>query len=289
MELHERTFAAGVVTLNYVEAPSPAPPLLLLHGGSARWQSFESILPDLAKGWHVYAPDFRGHGKSGWVRGTYRLQDYAEDTIAFLRDRVRAPACVFGHSLGGIVALMVAAQYPEGCRAVAVGDSPLSSATWHAVLLQQDDRLRAWRDLAGGQVPYDRLVEAVKAAPIEVPDRPAPVPMREVMGEDAPVYTWLATNLYQIDPDTQAALFERFDQIAAGYAPYTLLPQIRCPVLLLQADPTLGGLMTNEEVDQALQLLPDPHHVQLAGVDHALHHIHPAPVAAALQSFFSSY
>ena len=46
--------------------------------------------------------------------------------------------------------------------------------------------------------------------------------MREVMGEDAPVYTWLATNLSQIDPDTLAALFERFDQTAGGYAPHSL-------------------------------------------------------------------
>ena len=99
-------------------------------------------MPDLAAEWHIYAPEFRGHGRSGWVTGSYRLQDYTDDTIAFLRGRVCEPAYLFGHSLGGIVALMVAAQYPEGIRAVVVGDSPLSSQTWHSVLLQQEDRLQ---------------------------------------------------------------------------------------------------------------------------------------------------
>ena len=110
MELNERTFDTDAVILNYVEASAPGPPLVLLHGGNARWQSFESIVPDLAAEWHIYAPEFRGHGRSGWVTGCYRLQDYTDDTIAFLRARVGEPAYLFGHSLGGIVALMVAAQ-----------------------------------------------------------------------------------------------------------------------------------------------------------------------------------
>lgn len=136
MEVREYSFNTGAVVLNYAEVPAPGPPLVLLHGGNGRWQSFASILPDLAALWHIYAPDLRGHGKSGWDAGSYRLQDYADDTIAFLRDHIHEPAHLFGHSLGGIVALMVAAQYPEGVRAVAVGDSPLSSQTWHDVILQ---------------------------------------------------------------------------------------------------------------------------------------------------------
>ena len=70
--------------------------------------------------------------------------------------------------------------------------------------------------------------------------------------------------------------------------PGAILPQIQCPVLLLQADPAAGGLMTNAEVEQALHLLARPSHVQLEGVSHALHHIHPAPVAAAIKAFLQS-
>lgn len=288
MEIKEYTFNTGNVVLNYATVSSPGRPLVLLHGGNARWQSFESILPDMAATWHVYAPDFRGQGKSGWVPGSYRLQDYTDDTIAFLRRHIHEPACLFGHSLGGIVALMVAAQYPEGVRAVAVGDAPLSSQTWHEHLLQSHDRIAAWRDLCGGQYSMDQLIEILKDAPIEVPDKSEPVPMRDVMGADAPVYAWLAANLYQSDPDMLTAILERFEDTAAGYEMNTVLPAIRCPVLLLQADPIVGGLMTDVEVAQALPQLTKSSHVRLEGESHALHHVHPQPVVTALQAFFRS-
>ena len=68
----------------------------------------------------------------------------------------------------------------------------------------------------------------------------------------------------------------------------SVFPVIRCPVLLLQADPRSGGMMTDDEVTQALPLLAEPSHVRLEGVSHALHHIHPDLVLAALTDFFGS-
>jgi len=288
MEIKEYSFNTGTVALNYAKTASPGRPLVLLHGGNARWQSFESIIPALASAWRIYAPDFRGQGKSSWVPGSYRLQDYADDTIAFLRHHIPEPAYLFGHSLGGIVALMVAAQYPEGVRAVAVGDAPLSSQTWHQHLLESHDRIAAWRDICGGQKSMDQLIQILKDAPIEAPDKSEPVPMREVMGEDSPVYAWLAANLYQSDPDMLTAILDRFDITATGYETDIIFPAISCPVLLLQADPATGGLMTDMEVAQALALLAQPNHVQLEGESHALHHVHPEPVITALKSFFGS-
>ncbi len=288
MEIQEYTFNTGSVVINYAKVTSPGRPLVLLHGGNARWISFESILSDLATTCQVYAPDFRGHGKSGWVPGSYRLQDYTDDTIAFLRHHIHEPAYLFGHSLGGIVVLMVAAQYPEGVRAVTVGDAPLSSQTWHEHLLESRERIAAWRDLCGGQKTMEQLIEILKDTPVEVPDQSEPVLMREVMGEDGPVYGWLAANLYQSDPDVLTAILERFDVTAIGYEMNTVLPEIRCPVLLLQADPAAGGIMTDMEIEQARLQLARPSHVRLEGVDHALHHVHPEPVVTALKAFFES-
>ncbi len=286
IDIPERACDTGAVTLNYAEVPSAGAPLVMLHGGSARWQSFDSILPDLAQSFHIYAPDFRGHGKSGWVPGSYRLQDYTDDVIAFLQQCVTEPAFLFGHSLGGMVALLVASQLSAGVRAVAVGDSPLSSQTFYDVLHGTRDRLAAWRDLAGGQVPMQDLIEALKDSPTEVPGQSEPVPMREVMGEDAPVFEWLAANLYQQDPDMLAALIDRFEDAAAGYEMEMVLPAIECPVLLMQADRAVGGLMTDAEVAQASRLLAQPQHVKLEGVSHVLHNEQREPVLEALLSFF---
>ncbi len=57
MEVHirELTVAVGPVTINYAEGPVSGAPLVLLHGGSARSQMLESLVPYLC-------------GKAGGVR-----------------------------------------------------------------------------------------------------------------------------------------------------------------------------------------------------------------------------
>jgi len=80
----EATFDTGKVVLNYAECSAAGPALLFLHGGAGRWQLYAAMLADLAKSWHVYAPDLCGHGTSGWVPWGYTIRDYVEDIGAFL-------------------------------------------------------------------------------------------------------------------------------------------------------------------------------------------------------------
>ena len=101
----ERRFQTGVVELSYAEGPAVGPALVLLHGGAGSWKSGGALIDMLAERWHVYAPDFRGHGKSGHAPGRYRLRDYVADTAAFLEQVVKEPAVLYGHSLGGEVAI----------------------------------------------------------------------------------------------------------------------------------------------------------------------------------------
>lgn len=287
IEIQGYTFDTGDVVLNVAAGPPTGQPLVLLHGGSGRWQSFEDLIPELATQWHVIAPDLRGHGKSGRTPGRYRLRDYVDDVAALVRHLER-PVRLFGHSLGGAVALLVAAQSQQRMQAVAVGDAPLNKETWHAAVSPTIDRITAWRDLAGGQCPLEDMIEALKDAPTELPGRDNPLSMREVHGEDAPIFRWLATNLYHNDPDMLNIFLEDFEAFSAGYEMESVLPAIRCPVLLLQADPALGGMMTDIEVARALPLLEQPSHVRLEGVSHALHHTHKEHVLRALVDFFGS-
>jgi pimeloyl-ACP methyl ester carboxylesterase len=287
--LVEQPFDAGTVVLNLAEGPAAGLPLILLHGGSGRWQSWETIMPSLIPSWHVLAPDLRGHGKSGWATGRYRLDDYADDIAALILRRAQQPAVLFGHSLGGIIALMVAARQPEHVRSVVVGDSPLTGETWRAQLLRDRAGLVAWRDLSGGRVALDAIVEALKNTPVvSSSNTPETVRMRDVWGEDSPTFGWVGQNLFQQDPSVLGMLLDDIERVVAGYEMERLLPAIRCPVLLLQGDPAAGGLMTDAEVARAMQLLPQPTHVLLAGVGHVLHNERKEPVLEALRPFLSS-
>ena len=119
----EQTFDTGEVRLNYAEGPANGPPLVLLHGLGRRWQIFMPLIPALSLRWRLFVPDLRGHGKSGRVPRGYRGPDYSEDITRFLRERVPEPAVLFGHSLGGLLAMWVASHNPELVRALILGDN----------------------------------------------------------------------------------------------------------------------------------------------------------------------
>ncbi len=58
--LEVRAIDIGPVSINLAEGSRSGTPLVMLHGGSARWQSYQALLEAMALRWHVYAPDLRG-------------------------------------------------------------------------------------------------------------------------------------------------------------------------------------------------------------------------------------
>jgi pimeloyl-ACP methyl ester carboxylesterase len=266
--LHEERFNTGAVEINFGVSPPNGPPFVILHGGSGSWRSGEGLIRLLAESWHVFAPDFRGHGKSGHVPGSYLLQDYASDISALLQHVVQEPAVLFGHSLGGEVAVMVAAQHPEAVRALIVGDAPLSIEN-HPIQVEAHRNMNVlWHSLAGR--PSSEITPELKEMPVPGPGA-APRRAVEAFGEDNPWFEFKAENLSRLDPGVLAAVLAGPAFMLRGYEAEKLLPMISCPVLLLQADQAAGGMMRDDEVRDGLQLLPHGSHVHLHGIGHELH------------------
>ena len=239
--LEERAFDTGVVTLNYGEGPASGPPMVLLHGGSARWQGWEPVILALVDRWHLYAPDSRGHGKSGWGPSHYRLTDYAADTIALLGRCVGEPALLWGHAMGAMVALMVAAERPDLVRAVINSDAPLQLDTLREALRRTRPMVRGWRALAGPGRSVEEIAVALREVQVPVPGEDRLARTVDVYGE-TPWYRNQAENLQRQDPTMLDAVIE-FEAIHADYDSELLLPRITCPVLLLQGDPAAGGML----------------------------------------------
>ena len=124
--LRECSFDTGEVVLNYGEGPQNGPSLVLLHGGTDKRSTFDSVIPALIEDWHVYALDFRGHGKSGRAATGYTIPDYARDVVEFVRKKVGSPVVFMGHSMGADTSLFIAADAPDVVRA-AVLEEPLYS------------------------------------------------------------------------------------------------------------------------------------------------------------------
>lgn len=266
-----------------------APALVMLHGGSGCWQMLEDFILHFSARWRVYAPDLRGHGKSGRVAWGYTLREYAADIAAFLQE-VSGPAFVYGHSLGGIVALMTAGYYPENVRGALVGDAPLDSVLWNAAMQGQRAMAQRWRELSGGFYSVEEIVAALKEAPLGMlgPEEEQPLRMLDVYPNGHPVYMHLAKRLYVHDPDVLGMLLEDFEHAAAGYEMETLLPMIRCPVLLLQGDPAARAAMTDDEAERAMRLLKQPTRVRFDGLSHLMNNEDPQAVLRAMDDFLAA-
>ncbi|WP_277676432.1 alpha/beta fold hydrolase [Saccharopolyspora rectivirgula] len=125
-EEHQVQVNGSVV--NYAEGPDNGPPLLLIHGQGVDWQNWNRVLPELAENFHVFAVDCYGHGKSAHVPEKYTARAIAADLERFLADVVGEPAFVAGHSSGGLIASVMAAEKPDLVRGVVLEDPPFFSS-----------------------------------------------------------------------------------------------------------------------------------------------------------------
>lgn len=89
-------------------------PLVLIHGSTSDSHTdWDRVLPALAEGYRVFAPDCRGHGQSNNPHMSYSFREMAEDVVAFIRFMGYEKAHIVGHSNGGNVALVTLMEHPD--------------------------------------------------------------------------------------------------------------------------------------------------------------------------------
>jgi pimeloyl-ACP methyl ester carboxylesterase len=99
------------------------PQILLLHGGNQSSHSWDLVSLHLSDRYHVFALDQRGHGDSEWNREQdYSIDSMVGDAVAFIADQQLRDPIVFGHSMGGRIALTMATEHPALARALVIVD-----------------------------------------------------------------------------------------------------------------------------------------------------------------------
>lgn len=118
------TATIGALTLHYLDwGTAGRPPLVCLHGITQTAHSWDEVAPTLARTHHVRALDQRGHGDSTWAPdGDYRIATQNHDIEQFLHAIDATPSVLVALSMGGLVALTLAARAPELVRALVVVD-----------------------------------------------------------------------------------------------------------------------------------------------------------------------
>jgi pimeloyl-ACP methyl ester carboxylesterase len=118
----------------YVELGNPkGKPLLLLHGytdSSRVW----TILAPWLEDHRVLIPDQRGHGATDAPECCYSMSAFAQDARQFLDEMEVGKVAVVGHSMGSMVAQLLAAEHPDRVTKVALIGStamvPVKRGDW---------------------------------------------------------------------------------------------------------------------------------------------------------------
>jgi pimeloyl-ACP methyl ester carboxylesterase len=112
------------VSLPYVEqGESSGIPMVLLHGYTDSWRSFERMLPHLPRSIRAFALTQRGHGDAQRPATGYRTRDFAADVAAFAGALGLGPVVVVGHSMGSTNALRFAIDHLERTRGLVLVSS----------------------------------------------------------------------------------------------------------------------------------------------------------------------
>lgn len=133
------------------------PPVVFSHGNSFPASTYRVVLDSLRnRGFEVDAIEKFGHDPEypvtdNWPHLVQQLADFAKARA----DRAGAPVFLIGHSLGGFLSLMCAAQHPELARGVLLIDSPILGG-WRANTLNVVKRTPLMKSVSPGAISRKR-------------------------------------------------------------------------------------------------------------------------------------
>lgn len=275
----EAQATADAPAIARTDAGGAGPTLVLLHGVTRCRDDWRPVLADLARRWRVVAVDHRGHGDSARGR-RYLVSDYVADAVRLVRDEIAAPVALLGHSLGAMVAAGVAAALPDLVQGAILEDPPfhgmgerIAGTAWQAQFIGMQAAARQ-----GGTI--DELAGAL--ADIVLP-RPDGTTVRLGEIREPAALRWSGECLARLDPEVLSPVIA--GRWLDGYDPMVTAARIRCPVVLLAADPQAGGALAHDEAAAFAAAVDCCDVERFPGAGHQLHWQHPGRLVAAVERF----
>jgi len=244
------------------------PAIVLIHGFGASWAHWRKNMPELAKNARVFAIDLIGFGKSAKpVPGkeiAYTFETWGELIGDFCQEVVGEPVFLVGNSIGCVVAMQAAVDYPEIVRGVALincslrmlHDRKRATLPWYrrsfAPIVQQLLTVKLVGQLFFSQIAKPKVVKKIL---LQAYKRPEAVTDELVDLLMAPAF----------DPGA-VDVFLAFTRYSQGPLPEDLLAILPCPAIILWGtdDPW-------EPIDLGRELANFPQvekFIPLAGIGH---------------------
>jgi len=263
-----------------------APVIFMFHGWIDCSATFQFVIDEMRRSWHIIAPDWRGHGGSHRTGETYPFLQLIADVDAILEHySPHEPVRLVGHSLGANTSAVYAGTRPERLQrfvnlegiapvpALSRGTPAERMSRWLAVL-RKGVRNRPYNS-------HVEMAERLRQANPRLTAERAAFLAREfsIRQEDGSFE-------FAIDPYQQApSPFFGHESLVES-----VFPLITAPVLLVtaaQSDIFIAMEQVPGLFAQRLALMKKVEHVHLQEAGHNVHHDQPEQVAALIERFLS--
>ena len=244
-------FQSGDVQITAdLAGPPDGAPVILLHGGGQTRGAWGGALAEGARrGFRVISADLRGHGESGWAPAAdYSMAAHAAD-ISAIASALPAPPFLVGASLGGMASLSYAAMGRPLAGLVMVDIAP-------TVNTAGTDKILVFMHSAPDG--FASVKEAADAVATYLPHRPRPKDtsglMRNLRLRDGRYYWHWDPRMFQTGRATRDTDLREAAR------------NLKVPTLLVRG--RLSDVLSQEGVDDFLQLVPHAEFADIAGADH---------------------
>lgn len=252
----------------YLERTGTGLPLVFLHGLGDCADQFGPVAGRLPEPWRLLALDQRGHGGSWKPERGYSPEDFAEDARRFLDALGLESAHLFGHSMGGRNALLLAAARPGRVRSLIVGDiGPERN-------LDDVEATRAFFNSLPATFASGSEARAhLRARKPGYTDEMLDILMKDVEPAPGGGVRWRFSSSACIQAVTEARTRQWWDRLSL----------VGCPVLLLHAEESRE--LSDEVAERMMREIPDGRTVRVPASGHNFHLENPAFAAARIRAF----
>ena len=266
----DHTVEARGIAFHYLEWEDAAsPPMVLLHGLTGHAHIWDHMAPQLSKRYHLFAPDQRGHGDSGYA-ASYATQEFVDDLEALVRHWGIERFVLMGLSMGGHNAMAYALAHPEQVSRLIVIDIPPTMDRRNAPNYEQTAKLAET-----GHKPFATFDDAVRDARAGTPTAP-----------EANLRYRTHWNLKPNDDGTTQ--FKYDPKVSALWDPADLsgvLDKIAAPTLLVRGGKSV--VLPASIAEAMIAAIPDAELVEVAESGHSVPTDRPEDLAPAVLEWLS--
>ena len=255
VRLHARVYAGP-------DGTEGAPPILCMPGLARNARDFEMLAPHVARQRKVIVIEFRGRGESAFAKDpmTYVPLTYVQDVVAMLEELGIERFAAIGTSLGGLVAMLMAATLPGRLVGAVLND--VGPELQAAGL----ERIRDYIGAGGSQPTWMHAARSLAE-------------LNRAVYPDYEIHDWLRLTKRTHRLTAEGRIVADYDkQIAAplraassGDAAMDLWPVYRAlgniPLLILRG--ALSDILAQSAGEKMVAELPRARLVEVPGVGHA--------------------